>query len=372
MRCGVLVRTRSAIAAVLLAAVAGGCSVPFVSGDTWTLTGTFEDVINLPDGAAVKLGGVVIGEVVDIRANDSAAEVTMRLDDGIELREGTDFRLRYTTALGEVYVDVTPAAKGALLTDGTELSIEETSTAPTVEDMLASASLLVNGGSLAQVQTIASELNTALDGRTDAARTTLREMDTFLGQVLRSRDEVDRLLSSLVSASGTLDARQETINKALRDLRPAAETISDNTDDIVRLLRSTNRLARTSQDLVLRTEDDVRSVVNELGPVLDTLLDIEAELLRGLSDLNTLASRLDAGVPNDYGNLRFVLGVEGLLGAVPGTPPVPGDPGSPPLDPGIPSTPPLLPLPGLVLPGLPLDLGSPLGGLLGGAGGGTP
>ena len=87
-----------------------------------------------------------------------------------ELREGATARLRYTTPLGELFVDITNPAKGAKLDDGTTSRARRHQTAPTVEDALAQASLLVNGGGLEQLQTVTEELNTAVGGREDTVR----------------------------------------------------------------------------------------------------------------------------------------------------------------------------------------------------------
>ena len=49
--------------------------------------------------------------------------------------------------------------------------------------MLGALSLLLNGGGVAQLKTIASELNKALEGREDSARSVLDQIETFTGQL---------------------------------------------------------------------------------------------------------------------------------------------------------------------------------------------
>ena len=366
MRAG---RRRAALCVGLLgggAFLLAGCgavpgSLPGSAPEGWRLTASFDDAVNLPQGAAVKVGGLEVGKVTDIAVEDYTAQVTMRVEEGTRLRRGSDFRLRYTTALGEVYVEVTPAESGDPLEDGEVLPAEETTTAPSVEDTLASASLLINGGSLDQVQTIASELNTALDGRVGATRGMLREIDRFLGQTVQSTRQIDRILRALNRSSRILDRREDTINRALRELRPAARTLEENTDDLARMLRATEEMARSTDDLVVRTRDDLTQVVEQLGPVLEQVLGIEEELVTGLGTVGQLAGNLQRAVPNEYLNLYFVLNPVTLLEGDSGTPANPGtgDPGSPgqgvlPGVPGLepPELPPLVPE---------LDLGGLLG-----------
>ncbi len=140
-----------------------------------------------------------------------------------ELREGATARLRYTTPLGELFVDITNPAKGTALEDGDTLALADTSTAPTVEDALAQASLLVNGGGLEQLQTVTEELNTAIGGREDTVRTLLGQAETFLTEANATTADIDRALQALSSVSKTLRGREEVINRAVREIRPAAQ-----------------------------------------------------------------------------------------------------------------------------------------------------
>lgn len=296
----------------LLLGLLPGCSALRPGAEGWRLTVEFDDALNLASGAVVKVDGVPAGRVVSIEPDDYRARVGLDIDDEVELREGSAFRLRYTTALGELYVDVDPAERGAPYGAGDVVRGPTATTAPTVEDTLASASLLVNGGGLGQVQTIVSELNRALDGRVAVARGVLSEGDEFLRQVLASTRQIDRVLGSLRDASRTLRARHETIDRALDELRPAAEVLTRNTDDLVRLLDRADGLAVTADDLVRRTRSDLVVVVRELGPVLDAVLERRGEVVAGLDTINRFATLIDRATPVEFLNLYFHLHVDHL------------------------------------------------------------
>lgn len=318
------VRTGAALAALTLALSAlAGCGMvggqveklqpSAVGPDQFTLTATFSDALNLPEGAIVKLDGVQVGKVVDISPTDYRAQVEMAIDDNVDVPVGSGFRLRYTTALGEVYVEITAAPQGENLADGDVVPDESTSVATTVEDGLASASLLINGGNLGQIQTIVTELNTALDGRTGAAQSLITQTDVFLSEILASTQEIDRVLVALADASETLNGREATINAALRDLRPAAATLTENTDELASLLESADALAVTADDLVRATSDDLILIVDELGPVLDTVLAAEDQLLPAIDDVATFSATIDDRTPTDYLALFFRLRATSVL-----------------------------------------------------------
>ena len=61
-----------------------------------------------------------------------------------------------------------PSVQRARDTPADSVRSEDTDTAPTVEDALSQASLLVNGGGLGDLQTVTEELNNVLGGREHA------------------------------------------------------------------------------------------------------------------------------------------------------------------------------------------------------------
>lgn len=330
----------------------------------YALTALFDDALNLEVGAQVRIDGLPVGRVTRLDTRDLRAEVVMEIDPDVELTASTTARLRSTTALGELFVQVEPGVRGRPLADGDELSSARTSVAATVEDSLAAASVLINGGSLGQVQTIVEELNTAVGGRRASTKQMLTQTETFLEQANRSTRAIDRTLDALVDAAALLDERQASIDTALTEIAPAARVLRRNTDELVALLETSDDLARTGDRVVRTIRDDFTQVVEQLHPILDELLAVEDEVGPGLEATARFSRLFDAAVPTDFLNLHFVLGTRTVVGhpdvPVPETelPALPVVPGSP--DVGLPEE--LIEL----LPGL-----AELVPGLGGAGGGS-
>lgn len=293
-----------------------------VSGDTMRLTMEFDEALNLAQGATVKVNGVDAGKVKDVTARDfrARADVVVRTD--AALHRGATARLRYTTPLGELFIDVTNPATGPLLHTGELLTTAETSTAPTVEDALAQASLLINGGGLAQLQNVTEELNAALGGREGTVRHLLRQTNAFLVQANTTTGDIDRALRAMGSVSQTLAARQATIDRALRELRPAADVLRRNTPDFTRLLAEVRTFAAQADRTVGATRSDLLATVAEIEPVLAELAANRGTWSESLQQLTTLAQALQAAVPGDYLNVGIDLGLDPaqLLGGRPGGP----------------------------------------------------
>lgn len=307
-----------------------------VSGDTIEVKAEFAEALNLAQGAPVKVNGVDMGRVKEITVDDFTAEATLTLKADAELREGARARLRYTTPLGELFVDVTNPADGKVLGDGAKLELKDTATAPTVENALAQASLLINGGGLAQLQTVTEELNSALNGNEADYRTLLDRATTFLTQANATSSSIDAVLTSLNSLSKTLNGRKDTINRAVREIAPAAKVLREKTPDFTALLAEVEKFAQTANGTVNATRSQLLTLLKEVEPVLAEFAKNNGVFEASMQKVIAAAAAADEVVATDYLNIGLTLHLDGievgdlvgstlkglinLLGLKPGTP----------------------------------------------------
>jgi len=315
-------RFRLVAGLVALAALLGGCSttasdlpLPGTSmpGETFRVTATFDDALNLAEGAPVKINGVPVGRVAGLSVENLRAVVTMDISAGTEISTSADFRLRATTALGELFVDVVedptnaPAgASTAVLADGDEVGADRSSAAPTVEDTLAAASLFINGGGLGQLQTIVDEANLVIGGREDTLRDLLQRVGTTAESLTAMSGDIDAALAAISDASQVLADRQSTIDRALTELAPAAAVLEANTTALVDLLTSVDQLGGVVVPTIAQTRDDIATIVAQAGPLFAEVASVGPRLQPGIAEVVALAAGLEVGVPTNYLNLRVV------------------------------------------------------------------
>ena len=303
--------TRSLLRIVLVVAVAAslaGCGIGYkqlplpgskVGGDVYQVQATFDQALNLAQGAQVRINGVSVGRVASVEAKNYQALVTMDIQEGSSIPEDSKARLRYDTPLGELIIQVTPGGSARDLVDGGQFQSEKATTAPTVEDTLSAASTLINGGRLGELQIIAQELNTTLGGREDKIRHTNEQVSEFLRDANASTGDLTRSLEALRDVSEVLDEERSTIRKALDDLGPATETLSENTEEVVNLLERAERLASTGHRLALKVHDPLLQILVQLGPIADAVLATQPELRPGLINLDKVATQIRRTVPSD-------------------------------------------------------------------------
>jgi len=309
----------AATAGALLVATTG-CSMTMrdvpvpgtgVSGDTVELKAEFDEALNLAEGAPVKVDGVDSGKVTSITVEDYVAQVTMDVRTDAEVREGATARLRYTTPLGELFIDIDNERTGEPVTDGATLGLPDTETAPTVEDALAQASLLVNGGGLGQLQTITEELNTVLGGNEDAIRGLLDRSAVFLAEANATTGSIDAVLTALNSLSGTLSDREQLINRAVREIRPAAAVLRRATPELTRLLQEVERFSGAANSVANATRTRLLQLLAEVEPVLAELAANRGRFNESLRALVRAAAAAREVVPGDYLNIALDLDLTG-------------------------------------------------------------
>jgi phospholipid/cholesterol/gamma-HCH transport system substrate-binding protein len=316
-------RTRllGGLAGVLAVALTTGCGptmadLPLpgngVGGETIELKVRFDEALNLAQGAQVKVNGVYSGKVRSVTTEDFKALATLEVHTSAEVRADASARLRYTTPLGELFVDVANPTEGRVLADGETLDPELSTTAPTVEDALSSASLLVNGGGLNQLQTVTDQLNAAIGGREDTVRDLLTQANVFLKEANATTGDIDRALRALAAVSTIANQNRATIRAALRDLRPAAAVLRENTPEFTELLEKVTEFSGTANEVVRKTRADILQMAREVSPVLQEFLDSRAVLGPSLRALVSVSNTLDQVVPGDYVQLKLRIDFSGM------------------------------------------------------------
>lgn len=280
-------RTARALAGVLLAGVAlSGCDfdvyqLPLPGGvdageDPITVTVMFRDVLDLVPKSTVKVNDVSVGEVTDVDLDGFTAQVTLKLRKDTELPDNALASIRQTSLLGEKFVSLSPPAEGASadpLGDDDVIPLERSGRNPEIEEVLGALSLLLNGGGVAQVQTIARELNAALGGREEAARSVLTQVDELTGSLDSNKADIVSAIESLNALSLAVTQQQPTINAALEELPAAVRSIDSQREDLVTMLGALEDLSDVGVSVIQQSRQSTIGTLRQLQPVLTQLAD---------------------------------------------------------------------------------------------------
>jgi phospholipid/cholesterol/gamma-HCH transport system substrate-binding protein len=245
-----------------------------VGDNPMTVTVMFEDVLDLVPKSTVKVNDVSVGNVSDVQLDGYVAEVTLELQEDVELPDDAIAQIRQTSLLGEKFVSLSPPPEGGSdepLESGDTIPLERSGRNPEVEEVLGALSLLLNGGGVGQLQTINRELNNALEGREDSARSVLRQIEILMGQLDENKADIVNAIEALNRLAISVNDQQGTIEATLDELPSALDSLDRQRNDLVKMLRALNRLGDVGVRVIRASKQSTIESFRQLTPVLTEL-----------------------------------------------------------------------------------------------------
>lgn len=245
-----------------------------VGDDAITVNVEFVDVLDLVPQSSVKVNDLSVGQVTDIRLDGQTAAVTIEIRGDVALPENAMAEIRQTSLLGEKFVSLKPPPQSPSsepLSDGDTIPLASTGRNPEVEEVLGALSLLLNGGGVGQLKTIASEINLALEGREDSAKSVLTQIALLTGQLDDNKGDIVDAIESLDRLARSAGAQLGSIEAALDELPSALVSIDRQRDDLVDMLQALNRLSGVGTRVIRESKDVTIEAFRQLQPVLTEL-----------------------------------------------------------------------------------------------------
>lgn len=241
-----------------------------VGDDPIVVSAQFTDVLDLVPQSTVKYNDVTIGKVTDIELDGYRADVEMTIRKDVEIPANATAEIRQTSLLGEKFVSLAaPTDATGRLEDGAEIT--ETSRNPEVEEVLGALSLILNGGGVAQLKTIAHELNIALEGRESNARSVLEQIRQFAGQLDENKDDIVHAIDALNQLAVNAVQHRGDIESALDQLPAALKSLDRQRSDLVKMLGALGELGDVGTRVIQASKTATIDTLRQLNPVLTEL-----------------------------------------------------------------------------------------------------
>ncbi|WP_280338430.1 MCE family protein [Nocardia neocaledoniensis] len=259
---------------------------PGVDGPSYRLRAVFDNALNLPERARVKIGGIDIGVVTGIDTTNFLAEVELEVRRDVALPRGTRAELRQSTPLGDIHVAVTlpdHRPDAALLGDGDVIDRAHTSAGASVEELMMAMSMLLDGGAMNQVARITSELNAIVGGRGPQLAHLLTELTAVLSALNQRTGQIDSVLHGLDGLTATLRARKTELGQA-----------ADTFPDLIAVIAENNRAITDLTTKVSTVTAALGDFTDTTGPQFLSLFDSVQRLMAGFTRMgDDLAGTLD-------------------------------------------------------------------------------
>lgn len=291
--------------------------LPFAEGggsNDLRITVVLENATNLVPNSEVRYNEVEVGSVRKIEFDQWTAKLTLGVDEDARIPADVTAKVAQKSLLGAEYLELsspartTPAPDAsvrALLVDGAHLGLDRTGRYPETEEVLSAAALLLNGGGLPQIRTIAHELNATLDGRQSDTVSMIRRISTFTGTLARQQDQIIGVLEELDAFAQVLDEEGDGIATALDDLPKGVQALQRERSRLVRALESVDDVAGIAHRVVEKTEDGVVTNLANLRPLTKQLSDAATTLAQTVDEVSWPfpIKAIDKSFHGDYINL---------------------------------------------------------------------
>jgi phospholipid/cholesterol/gamma-HCH transport system substrate-binding protein len=252
----------------------------------------FTDVTGVLPGDDVRISGVKVGRVKDVRlVGKGLAELEFTVDDAIALPTSTRAKIRYRNLVGQRYVALYEGPTAGALARGGLIPVTQTSPALDLTALFNGFRPLFAGLEADGVNRFAYEIIQVLQGERGTMADLLRRTAS-LTTTLADRDEaIARVVSNLSAVLATLGDRDRELSRTIKVLQELVSGLSADREAIGAALSGIGDLASATSSLLAEARPSLKADIGLLGTLAGTL-NRNAEVIDGT--LRRLPGRLDA------------------------------------------------------------------------------
>jgi phospholipid/cholesterol/gamma-HCH transport system substrate-binding protein len=175
----------------------------FASETGYSVIAEFDDVRTITTGSDVRMAGVRVGEVSGASLSKGRGQVTLRIDETVEIPVDSVAQIAMSSLLGQHYIAIDYGNETEVLTDGAEIMADA---GPDFNEILE------------EVQQLGEKLNKMADGFSGLDGSGMGELFSNLnGLVTDNRSRFDNVMDNLESITTKLDGSKGTLGKLIND-----------------------------------------------------------------------------------------------------------------------------------------------------------
>jgi len=228
------------------------------------VTARFPSAAGIDRKAAVRIAGVRVGKVEEVRLDGVDAVLELSLYADVRLHQDASAQVVNMGILGDKYVEILPGSPGTpLLAPGTEL---RGSVPPSFDDVMRTASAIGD-----DVKQVTASLRSSAGGEQGAAK---------LAEIIENIRELTASLKVLIAQN------QANVNATTENFRAFSETLRDELPGIAEKM---NRLADQLNEVVYDNRDNAQAS-------LENIRELSEKLQSTADNLNQTLGSIDTGV----------------------------------------------------------------------------
>jgi phospholipid/cholesterol/gamma-HCH transport system substrate-binding protein len=252
--------------------------LPFVK-NTNDYSAYFSEAGGIKPGSTVRVSGMGVGRVSDIRLEGTKVRVGFTVRNSIELGDRTEAAIKTETILGAKMLELTSRGDGKLT--GT-IPLERTTSPYDLPDALGDLTTTISGLDTAQLSSALTTLANTFKETPPNLKPALQGVSRF-SDTLNNRDaQLRSLLANANKVSGVLGRRSQQIASLVTDSNALLAALLDERDSIDALMNNLTAVSHQISGLVDDNRTQLKPALDKLNGVLEVLDNRKEDIQRTL------------------------------------------------------------------------------------------
>jgi phospholipid/cholesterol/gamma-HCH transport system substrate-binding protein len=262
-------------------------AVTVLGGDsTKTVVAHFPRAISVYEGSDVRVLGVPVGTVTRVQPTGTDVTVTMAYDATVRLPADAKAVIIAPSVVGDRYVQLTPAysGTGAVMADGAELGVEETSEPLELDqiyDSLDRLNVALGPRGANQTGALSDLLSVTADnfgGQGTTFRQTIKDFSRFSATLADNKEELFGSVEALEGFMQTLADNDQTVRQFNQSLADVSTMLAGERQELVAATRNLSVALTAVKGFVEDNKDSLSRNISGLNRVSKVLVRQRAAL----------------------------------------------------------------------------------------------
>jgi phospholipid/cholesterol/gamma-HCH transport system substrate-binding protein len=256
---------------------------PGTGSDRMTVYVQIPDTLALNVNSRVRVADVFVGRVRAIELKNWVATLTLDVQPDIKLPSNALARVGQTSLLGSQHVELEPPPNPqGQLRSGDTIPLQNASSFPSTERVLASIATILRGGGVQNLETIQTEIFNVLNGRADQIREFLNRLDTFTDELNKQSQDITRAIDSTNRLLAVVAQRNETLDRVLTEFPPLIKHFAETRDLFADATVALGRVSKAADDALAPSSANLNTNLENLQRPLKQLVRTSPYLIGAL------------------------------------------------------------------------------------------
>lgn len=254
-------------------------SLPIIGAGS-TYTAEFSEAAGLKPGDEVRIAGVKVGKVADVKLDGDRVSVRFKAKDAY-IGDQTAASIQIKTVLGSKYLSLDPKG-GETLDPNVSIPLERTTSPYDVIDAFSAAATTLQDIDTPQLAQSMQALSEAFADTSPDIRSSLDGVSRLSETIASRNDQLATLFAATKKTSQVLADRNQQFTTLLSDAGRLLEELNNRQQAISQLLTGTQRLSQQLTGLIRDNEQQIGPALEQLRGVVQILQNNNAELDRAI------------------------------------------------------------------------------------------